>query len=322
MTYGYPMTTIRSFILALALTAAIATPAHAAERPTTPPATYYGMHYGAVSEGTWPDAKVGAIRLWDTGTSWAQIQPAPGTWDWTRLDAAVANATAHGADITLVLGMSPHWAAAPGNNYADGWSSMPNPDAWWVYVHTVAARYAGRIGSYEMWNEANFPWFWTGTPAQMATLARIARAAVRSADQAALLISPSVVLRGPWRAWVTAYRAAGGYRWADVVGVHGYPVDGLVRGAMANYDAVRAMTPRKPMWDTETNLETNTGRYLGTEHHQAVLLARYYRQAWAHGVRRVYWYDWSDTDNIGVRVATDAGAPSEAGRAFTAIQGN
>jgi hypothetical protein len=317
---------------ALAAATIAGTPGTATAAATPPPAVYYGMHYAHVADGTWPEAKVGAIRLHDTGTAWHNVQPAPGVFDWSRLDAAVTNAESHGADITLVLGGTPAWAAtdphSDAGQYPAGSNSPPaNLDNWWVYVHAVATRYAGRIGSYEPVNEPNVPIFWNGSHAQLALMARVAKAAVKSADSGALMVSPSVVLRGDWQGFIRGYRAAGGYRWADVVGVHCYPLGGVAQ-AMRVYDRMHALMREMrlrrgmPLWDTETNLEVGTGRYVGTDHRQAEMLARYYREAWRHGVARVYFYDWSHTDWLGVRMTVPGStAPSAAGLAFTAVQG-
>ena len=61
----------------------------------------------------------GAIRLWDSGVSWRQLEPVEGQIDWAPLDSAVAQAEKIGAaDIQWVHGSPPPWAAldpeAPG----------------------------------------------------------------------------------------------------------------------------------------------------------------------------------------------------------------
>jgi hypothetical protein len=83
-------------------------PVAEASSSSKPSRHYFGMHYAPVGDGSgsWPDAPVGFVRLWDTRTSWNYLQPARGSWDFSVLDAAVANASAHGAEISLVLGQT------------------------------------------------------------------------------------------------------------------------------------------------------------------------------------------------------------------------
>lgn len=312
--------------LVLAAAALIGSAEVAAADVSTPPASFFGMHYSAVAEGTWPQADVGSVRLWDTGTSWRDLQPERGMWDWSRLDAAVDNAHAHGASVDLVLGPTPVWASARPTemHYLLGGGAEPAQlDDWWVYVHAVADRYRGRIASYEVWNEPD--WSFSGSPATLALMARTARDAVRSADPTALMVSPSPVLR-LGSAWMSAYAAAGGYRWADVVGVHSYPArgedpeQGIARTERARALLV-ALGVRRPIWDTETNLETNTGGRLDRRE-QAAYVARFYLLAWTHGVSRVNWYDWNASPNLGVRMAAANGSTSasRAGLAFTRVR--
>lgn len=321
-------------------TLTIATPATAAEGP---PASFFGMHYNNISGGSWPEQHVGSVRLWDTGTTWAEIQPERGMFDWHALDMAVENATRRGVTISLVLGITPRWASSQPDQFGDraagdqtgiygpGSAAAPaSTDDWWAYVHAVAQRYRGRIGSYELWNEPNTGGlFWTGSVAQMALLARVARAAVRSVDPDALLVSPGFVLRDTvGLKWAARYAKAGGPRWADVVAFHGYPGATVTpERAMPNVDRLRSLLARhgvrKPMWDTETNIEANTGQaHTMSPDEAAAQLVRYYLLSWDHGVRRVSWYGWGADEAVGVKLAAAPGSiePSPAGQAFGRVQ--
>jgi hypothetical protein len=62
------------------------------------------MHNG--DTGSYPTAPVGAVRLWDADVSWREIETAPGHYDFTRVDARVNAARAHGATVLLVLGQT------------------------------------------------------------------------------------------------------------------------------------------------------------------------------------------------------------------------
>jgi hypothetical protein len=301
-----------------------------------PPRAYFGMHYAPVGDGvSWPHAPVGLMRLWDTRTSWRDIQPARHSWNFAVLDAAVANARKHGADISLVLGQSPTWAssrpAEHGAFYGVGAAAPPARIAdWRHYVHAVAARYRGRIASYEIWNEVNLPGYYTGTVDQMVRLTRIGRQAITRADPQALVLGPSVTLR-TGTSYLRAFAAAGGYRYADVVDIHGYPAPelgpegGAAMVARARTEVSAYPGGDKPVWNTELNygLQRPAGGGIPVRlstPRQAAYIARAYLLNWSHGVQRLVWYDWSQAAFQGVRLS--AGGPTAAppGQAYRTVR--
>lgn len=272
----------------------------------------------------------GALRLWDTGTTWADLEPARGAYSWARLDAYVAYARAHRMKVTLVLGATPSWAAVPtarakASSYLGPSASSPPRDrADWVrYVGAVATRYRGRIDSYQVWNEAALPGFWSGTPAQLADLTQLANAKIKSVDRAALVVATAVLPRQTaWSAWATAYlRALGARRWpVDVFAVHSYQPD-----AVANPDG-RALTlrraqdlltqvraPARPLWDTEANYTSKaftTAKLTGQR--AADYTARAYLDSLRSGIGRTFWYAWDNpVPNLGITMT--AGSTSQRG---------
>ena len=301
-----------------------------------PPKAYFGMHYHmAGRDGTWPDAPVGWLRLWDTGTSWREIQPDRDRWDFHILDAAVANARAHHATISLVLGQSPAWASSkPAETNAFYGAGAAAPPAsvtdWWIYVNTVAARYRGQIANYEIWNEVNLPGYYSGSVAEIVRLTRIGRDAVKRADPSASVISPSVTLRGG-TTYMRKFAQAGGYRYADAVNIHGYPMPTLgpeagvalidrARQAIASYPG-----GSKPIWNTEMNYGMPTQASGGIAatlswRRQAAYVVRAYLLNWSHGVRRMAWYDWNAPSFEGVRMSQGSAQAAPPGRAFATVR--
>ena len=53
-----------------------------------------GMHVAGAQEGDWPSDRVPveSFRLWDTGTSWLQIEATRGRYDWRGLDRDLSKA--------------------------------------------------------------------------------------------------------------------------------------------------------------------------------------------------------------------------------------
>ena len=260
-----PTISVPARLLAVAMTLAVLLGLNASaafgSSGTRPPKAYFGMHYHDVGRnGTWPEAPIGWMRLWDTGTSWREVQPERARWDFSVLDAAVANARAHHATVSLVLGQSPAWAsskpAQPGAFYGAGAAAPPaSVTDWWIYVNTVAARYRGRIAAYEIWNEVNLPGFYSGSVAQMVRLTRIGRDAVKRADPSASVLSPSVTLRGGTKD-PRKFAKAGGYRYSDAVNIHGYPMPtagpeaGVALVDRARHAIAGFKGGRKPIWNT------------------------------------------------------------------------
>ncbi|MEO7745631.1 MAG: endo-1,4-beta-xylanase [Actinomycetota bacterium] len=211
----------------------------------------------------------GTLRLWDTRTTWAHLEPTRGVFDWERLDGYVEQARSQHVRVLLVLGSTPAWAAteptAPGAGWlARGSSSPPRSDADWVaYVDAVLARYRGRIEAYQVWNEAQSPQFWKGTPQGLAHLTQLTAARVAALDPAALVVAtPLQPRQAHWQLWSAAYLAALADRgWpVDVFAVHSYQPDALADpdgrfGLMRQVQAVlrAAGAPRHPLWDTEVN---------------------------------------------------------------------
>src|SRR4051794_11753166 len=89
---------------------------------------YFGMHFPA-ADTAWPSAKVGAINLTTNNVYWPQLEPTEGTFDWTRLDALVAQARAHGARPLLVLGQTPSYASTSPTT-ANVAGTVPTMAAW------------------------------------------------------------------------------------------------------------------------------------------------------------------------------------------------
>jgi hypothetical protein len=133
---------------------------------------------------------------------WADIETAPGTYDWTKMDLTVNTLATNpncAMSVIYTLGNTPAWASAcagqsdpgpclPGptsSGYGGGelcgngngtldFSCTPPSDVasdgsgtdlqFQTFIATLADRYAGKIAYYEVWNEADSPNFWCPDP--------------------------------------------------------------------------------------------------------------------------------------------------------------
>ena len=111
------------------------------------------------------------------------------------MDYLVGEAQKRGVKVTYTLGMTPQWAAARPNDwsvYGSGSSSEPqNMEDWRNYVRTVATRYKGKIHHYELWNEADYHGFYTGSVDTMVELAKQAYKIIKEIDPNAIVLTPN-----------------------------------------------------------------------------------------------------------------------------------
>lgn len=259
------------------------------------------------------------MRLWDTGTGWAQINTANGVYDWTTFDKWLADAQEFKVpDVMYTFGMTPQWASSNPNDpvCASGWGvgecDAPkdlNPDGsgpdqiWQDFVAAIARRSAGRVKYWELWNEPKNTFFWNGTVAQLVRMAKDARTVILSIDPKAVMLTPPS--HGPFQ---VEYFAAGGADYADVITYHGYVyrsgcigfpraedeltmIDG-VRSTMASYGQ-----SNKPLWDTEMSWGVTTASCFYHPNLQAAFLAQVYMLHWSAGVDRVFWYQYNNSQN-------------------------
>lgn len=92
------------------------------------------------------------------GFSWADVEPRNDTWEWSRTDALLDAALAHGLEWNARLAYRTDWAAPGGS------PSEIDPGDFADYAAHVAARYCGDIPRYEIWNEPNLYHFWEPEP--------------------------------------------------------------------------------------------------------------------------------------------------------------
>lgn len=253
-------------------------------------------------QGEWPAFPVAAVRLWDTRTAWLNLQPRLDRYDFTNLDAHLAQATSRGVDhVTLVLAGTPRWAAARELSTDAPWlgpgSAAPPMDIehWRGFVTAVTERYRGRIHAYEIGNEPNLVQFWSGDYRELSTLVEVAAASIRQHDPAAEVIAPAPL--------ITELRDVTHARelWShlrpgtvDALAFHYYPrTPRSITHLPAIVDHLRTAARQHglgdlPIWITEAN----PGAAATPADHASV--ERIVDKA---GVDRLYWYAWMQRES-------------------------
>jgi len=294
----------------------------------------------------WPVIPFGGLRLWDTGTTWAILNPSDGVYDWTNLDNWLAAAQEHGGDFDFLytMAMTPQWASSdPGDascGYGPGQCAPPNdlnPDGtgtdqhWKDFVQAIATHAAGRIRYWEIWNEPVNSNFWTGNFAQMVRMAKDARTIILSIDpNAKLLTPPNGALEAYGENWWKGYAAAGGLDYADIIALHGgvnrYPhycgnwpkAEDFVT-QVNNLQAILSVYHQhKYVWDTEASWGSVDKICFTDQDLQAAFLAQFYMFHRSMRVVRFFWYSYYDSDT-GQLFNTETGTLTKGGVAYQQV---
>jgi hypothetical protein len=287
-------------------------------------AQFFGMVVKAA--GAEPLVAVGSRRLWDSGVTWAALEPNPGSFQWQTLDAEVEAAEQQGQQVVLTLGMTPAWASSQpelGSAYGNGATAMPARIADWdAYVTAVATRYAGRIAAYEVWNAPENAAFWTGDAgelgADMAELAADANACVHSADPSALVVSPALSADG-----LAQFLAAGGGRSVDAVASALNSPGQAPEVSVAALQALRAAmdgTPAagKPIWNEQSAWGLPESGL--TAQTQSAWVARALLLNAGFGVARMHWYAWDDNIAGSLALTDGAAQPTQAAFVYGVVE--
>jgi len=271
---------------------------------------------GIIDREPWPVVPHTGMRLWDTGTSWREINISEGVYDWSSLDLWLAATKANHNDVLYTFGLVPQWASSKPN---DG-SCSPSPgacdppkdvnpdgsgsDQLWKDFVTALVQHSqnsatGHIEFWEMWNEPMNPIFWNGTYAQLLRMISDAYAIIKGADPQAVIVSPAFA----WESkaalnWMGNYFAAGGAQYAEIIAVHGYVFDpygkyGPPENLISYYSEFRAVLRQygqasKPIWDTEANWGSKD--HFTNADLQAAWIARFYTLHAFNHIQRLYWF--------------------------------
>ena len=272
--------------------------------PVAIPSSYFGMTMHKYQTTTpWPSIPFSSLRTWDTLVTWPDINPAPNTYDWSRVDALIDLAKGRGVDLLFTLGRTPRWASASPDAktpYGPGQCAPPaNIKYWDDFLRAIVSHSRGMIRFWETWNEPQSPdsTVYCGDVSTMVELQRRAYEIIKSFDPDAMVLTPSPV-GGYGPPWMSRFLAAGGGKYADIMAFHGYLAPGAraesLMGTIAEFKTVFADNGQaaKPVWDTEAGWGKDED--LPDPDLQAAFLAKFYLLHWSAGVERFYWYAYDN----------------------------
>lgn len=338
------------FFLLLSVQPAVAEPVGVTPLPpVTEPDGWAGACYSFYENPERPYVQMAldAGSRWDRfDFNWPNIEPSDNNWNLAAYDSLVNDLHAAGMSMIGIPLWTPNWAATSGLRglavpsfdqrppgwYAPGSSPRVTPLAasaassppkglglpwndpnnhWGNYVYTIVSRYGDRVKHWEMWNEAEWDYFWTGSEADYAQLLKVGYQATKAA------CPDCTVLFAGLHYWAdpTFFErvldilnddpaAPQSNYFFDVMSVHLYSrssnpyfIVNSIRSRM------KAYVPDHPIWLTETGASAYDGSapgvrtdYSVTEAESAAYLIQSYANALAADVKRYYWFRVHDAD--------------------------
>ena len=318
-------------ILALLLFVA---PTHATRPAASLPEEPLGICFAYHDDPVWHSLarEAGAsFNRWQM--SWYDVEPIQGQYNWSVYDERVDMDLASGMAVNAILMGTPHWAATEGTRLAplvraeskeEPWtlrslgkastSASPpanlylpwdDPDNYWGrFVYQTVLHFRDKIKIWEIWNEEDWSFFWTGSEQDYFQLLKVAYQAAKAADpDCTVLMGGLHLLVDPdfYQRVVDLARrdpdAVAHNDYFDVLPLH------LYSRSSQTYDTVRWVRWRltlrgmnKPIWINETGAPVwNDGVGPGyqyewsvTREEQADYLIQAYANARAAGVQKVF----------------------------------
>jgi polysaccharide biosynthesis protein PslG len=285
---------------------------------------FFGMHINTFTDG-WPAEPFGTQRLLNSNVNWANIETAPGVYNFHWLDQWLAQSQTHNVTLLYTFVDVPQFYSSvptdttcsyvtngaggchpPKDLNADGTGTN---QAFRNFVTAMVQHVGNRIQYWEVWNEPNQLTAWQATDPvnhpynQLLRMQADAYQIIKAANPDALILTPPPV-GFPYGAphWEAGYLAAGGANNADVIAFHSYvhkwimgnqPVPENVALAVTNMVAtMQKYNVTKPLWITESGWGRTDKDGFTDETLQTGFTARYILLEQSSGVAHAYWYQW------------------------------
>jgi hypothetical protein len=291
------------------------------------PQDFFGMHINTFTDG-FPAQPFATQRLLNSNVNWADMETAPGIYDFRYIDQWTSQAEAHNITLLYTFVDVPQFYSSvpsdgttcsytnrgmgachpPSDLNADGTGSDA---AFRSFVTALVQHVGNKIQYWEVWNEPNQMGVWQATDpvnhpySQLIRMQQDAAQIIKAVNPNALILTPPPTgypYGGP--KWLSGYLAAGGANSADVVGFHAYvhswiygvqPVPENVAKAISNMVGVmQKYNVTKPLWITESGWGRTDKDGFTNESLQTGFTARYLLLEQSSGIAHAYWYQWDN----------------------------
>jgi hypothetical protein len=163
---------------------------------------------------------------------WAEIEPAPGQFNWAPWDQVVEAVSAHDLQLIAVLDTTPAWARPPNTSPFTPPAELAD---FGDFVRALAERYGDRLDYYQIWDEPNLSAHWGDRfvdPPAYARLLREGAVNARAADANAVVLTAALaptLETGPLNlnepTFLADLYAVNAIPWFDVVAAQPYGFD-------------------------------------------------------------------------------------------------
>ncbi len=258
---------------------------------------------------------------------WSVIQPnESGQWNDADLEATVNSELAAGREVVGLIVNTPPWALRDGNVAGvPAGMELPadNPENLWAqFIRRLAAKYAGRVNHWIIWNEPDI-WdntypgqTWGGTVDDFLQFQRVAYTVARDANPNAVIHLAGLTFwwdsqygRTPFfqrflEALVADPNAMGNNYYFDVATSHQYFRPDTVYNLTAwHHEMMRTYGFDKPVWLVETNAAPSldpawpvpNSTFNITLDDQAAFIVQAFAMGLAGGAERIAVYKMADT---------------------------
>lgn len=284
------------------------------------------------------------IFLWTP--NWAATGNCFRTTAVPRLDRRPAMWYAPGPRETVApMDEIPPCNTTPPRGLYEEWDDWTTADGdpvnyWGRFVYTTAYRYRDAVKHWEVWNEPDLHWFWSGTSTDYAQLLKVAYQAVRAACPDCTVLFGGIVYyeKPDFYRWVLNQLkndpagSANGY-FFDAMGMHLYSRSSSIYDVVTTVrNGMREFIPEKPIWLTETGVPvwddtavlSPTVPYIwsATMDEAASFVLQSYANARAAQVQRWFYFrahdDWCDKNRDGD--CADVGVDGGMGELFGLVR--
>jgi hypothetical protein len=262
------------------------------------------------------------VRLWDAGTSWANLQTGANAYNWGTLDSWLDMVAAHQPTAVIFsFGHVPCFISnVPCSSQSQGnskyWSYGPPTDlvasgsATFTAFVTALTTHCSPAGNcvktyikyWEMWNEPNLTHYWSGTVNQLYNMFKPAVAVIRANVPGAIVSTPPICGGDItyMASWLALENTNG--KLSDYYGFHSY-LSGYEPETRISMIENMVNTKNKAGWtttpwmNTETNFEVGTDVCTSTAEDCDGQLVRWHVLQYAYqggggGAFHVGWYNW------------------------------
>jgi Cellulase (glycosyl hydrolase family 5) len=260
-------------LIALALSVPLGAPTsiRAQELTPTPAQTSSGSDYYGINfiQPRQPWLTIGfnsGARIVRWQFNWRDIEPDSGRWTWDNTDSEISAWNFAGLKIHAILHNPPDFAlAVPGtlvpSHLESSWAASDSSFA--RYCNQFAARYRGRIASYEVWNEPDLNVYWGGSAQQYYTLLKGCYQGIKAADPETPVAMAGMAYVTNTQFFTDVVQASAhdpegpaNNNFFDVMAVHMYSDPELIYKSTLSAREVLSANGmgNKPIWITETNV--------------------------------------------------------------------